>query len=89
MTALINDTTCNGVDTARDIAVDNWGFAVDTSCSSTEPQTCYPRSVDNPWVAVDAHLCPTLGSDGFVHNPQDLLPPLLFESHTLRKRIRL
>jgi hypothetical protein len=77
------------VDTAGDIAVNNWGCSVDISVSSTEPQTCHPRSVDNLWVPVNTHLCPTLGSDGFIHNPQDLLPPLLFESHTLRKRIRL
>jgi len=89
MSAFITNTTSHGVDTAGDIIVDNWGMTVDIVSSSTEPQTCHPRSVDNQWVAVDAHLCPTLGSDGFIHNPQDLLPPLLFESHTLRKRIRL
>jgi hypothetical protein len=77
------------VDNAVDIAGENWGFAVDTCSSSTEPHSCHPRSVDNYALAVDPHPCPTLERDGFIHNPQDLLPPLLFESHTLRKRIRL
>jgi hypothetical protein len=77
------------VDAMVDRPVDKFREAVDSQGSSTEPHGCHPRSVDNPWVAVDARLSPTLVLDGFFHNPQDLLPPLIFESHTLRKRIRL
>ncbi len=77
------------VDAMGDRAVDNLRITVDSQSSSTEPHGCHPRSVDNPGLAVDAHLSPTLVFDGFIHNPQDLLPPLIFESHTLRKRIPL
>jgi hypothetical protein len=77
------------VDALVDSTVDKVFITVDCQSSSTEPHGCHPRSVDNPWLAVDARLSPTLGLDGFFHNPQDLLPPLIFESHTLRKRIPL
>jgi hypothetical protein len=77
------------VDYFVDTVVDNGVNAVDSGSSSTEPHRCYPRSVDNSKFTVELDLCPTLERNRFIHNPQDLLPPLLFESHTLRKRIRL
>jgi hypothetical protein len=77
------------VDYFGDTVVDNGVNAVDSGSSSTEPHRCYPRSVDNPKFTVEQIYVLRWNRNRFIHNPQDLLPPLLFESHTLRKRIRL